>query len=173
MGLEVGVPGIVASISSKICSISNRIVSNNLYIVRGTFIWAEVLHALCMNVLCVTSSILRCPYVRHGGLHSIGTLFTQVLVNNSEHISVCGSSPRISLPVFFCTSSGLTVANPVRQINVGLFVMEKRHLYSPILLCACHRTHGLHCLLCHVLPALSLLHEHDCACAHLLHSTCC
>jgi hypothetical protein len=63
-------------------------------------------------------------------------------------------SSRILLPAFLCTCSGLAFAKQLRQMNIGLFFTVKRQLYSSALLCACHRTRGLHCMLPHELLAM-------------------
>jgi hypothetical protein len=48
-----------------------------------------------------------------------------MLVNTSEYMSDRDLSLRISQPIFFDSSSGVTVANPIHKMHIGVFFTRK------------------------------------------------
>ena len=58
----------------------------------------------------------------------------QALVNASEEVtSIEDSSSRMSLPIYFDRSSGLSVREPVHEMHVGVFFMRKQNGCSSFL----------------------------------------
>ena len=83
-----------------------------------------------------------------------GFISSRVLVDTSEHTSLIESSSRLSLSLFFSSSSGVTVAKPAHKTHIGVFVIT-----------------SLRCLLSDVLPALLWSHEHIHAPAAIRHAS--
>jgi hypothetical protein len=69
-----------------------------------------------------------------------GTFFLQMLVNTSEHMSVEDLLSRISQPIFFDSSSGVTIAKPVHKMHNSVFFLGKWHVYN---YCSVHSYHSM------------------------------
>ena len=75
-------------------------------------------------------------------------------MNTSEHTSIWDSSSITCLPIFFSSSSGVIVLNPVHKMNIGLFFIGKRHVGNEFSLLTYHSTRWLLCWLSDALLAI-------------------
>lgn len=116
---------------------------------------ADILHVLVRGFSARCQQRLHFPPhfalldLQHVGLHSggRGTFFFLVLMNTSEHTSVWDSQSMTCLPIFFISSSGLTLVNPIYEINTGVFFIGKRHAGDEFSLLTFHSTRWLLCWL--------------------------
>jgi hypothetical protein len=59
-----------------------------------------------------------------------GTIFSHILVNTSEHMSVRNSMSRILLPIFFNSSSVFTIAKLIYKVHIGIFFTGECYVSS-------------------------------------------
>ena len=69
-----------------------------------------------------------------------GFISSRVFVDTSEHTSLIESSSRLSLSLFFSSSSGVTVAKPAHKTHIGVFVIRKWHVLQLLRCALCYLT---------------------------------
>jgi hypothetical protein len=109
---------------------------------RGTLRRAWVPGALCVDFLVPSATFRRtCLPARRFTIACTGK-------HNCTHVD--GNSPsRISSPIFFNSSSGVTVAKPIFKMHIGVSFTSKRHVYGYLSLRTYHVCCLTHCRCCY------------------------
>jgi hypothetical protein len=116
---------------------------------------AEILlvlvHGLCWTMSIMFSSSFTFCRTWHSARWF--TLGKEPFSHRCWNTSVGDLSSRISWPIFFDSSSGVTIATPVHKIHIGVFFIGKWHVYSYCSLNSYHSTKWLLSLLSEALLA--------------------